>query len=137
MKMVRSGRRASRALVELLLGIHLLGDALDDEVGVLAAFLHRLGGRDPGQDARHRALGQQAVLDEGREVGLGDPHGLLEVSALREYMLTSYPAVANTCARPGPMVPAPKMATFLTSATFTRVLPWLVRYSGKIVAVVV
>ena len=41
---------------------------------------------------------------------------LLSVAAVREQRATWYPAVANTWAKPGPMVPAPNMATFLTSA---------------------
>ena len=78
MKMVRSGQMRVELLVESLLGVHLLGDALDDEVGVRGRLFHRLGGLDAGQHARDRALGEQPVLHEGGEVRLGHRHRLLE-----------------------------------------------------------
>ncbi len=53
------------------------------------------------------------------------------VSALREYIVTSYPAVANTCARPGPHGAGPKDRDLLDVFDLSRDAPCVVRSTGR------
>ena len=105
------------------LGLQILGDALDDEAGVGAGLRDRLRGGDARQRGRTSSALRRPCPANVCILAAATDIAFSSVASEREYSETGCPAQANTWARPGPIVPAPTTATFLTSLTSTSAAP--------------
>ncbi len=106
-------------LERVLLEGHVLGHALEHEVGVGGRFGHVLRGAHAGHGRLDvLELAEAALGQEGQVV----PHGLRRPSpGSRACGCTCPPGSrppAKTMAQPWPMLPPPTMAIFLTSSSF-------------------